>query len=140
MTENATRPATRARRPNREAVTTINQDGSRLILHPADTRGRFTRWRRLTAGVLIAIYILLPWIPVGGHPAVFLDVVNRRFHLFGLTFAAQDVWLAFFFVTGLGFTLYVITALFGRLWCGWACPHTLPRPCRSRPWWWLAAA
>ncbi|GHC05385.1 cytochrome c oxidase accessory protein CcoG [Cerasicoccus arenae] len=75
--------------------------------------------------MLISIYVLLPWIPIGGYPAVFLDIAERRFHLFGLTFAAQDMWLAFFFITGLGFSLYVVTALFGRLWCGWACPQTI---------------
>jgi len=111
--------------PNRESVTTINRDGSRKILHPADVSGAFTRWRRLFAAMLVGVYVLLPWIPINGNPAVFLDVLNRRFHLFGLTFAAQDLWLAFFFITGVGFSLFFITALFGRLWCGWACPQTV---------------
>jgi cytochrome c oxidase accessory protein FixG len=74
---------------------------------------------------LIAIYVLLPWIPVRGHPAVFLDVVELRFHFFGLTFAAQDLWLGFFVLTGMAFGLFYLTALFGRLWCGWACPQTV---------------
>ena len=112
-------------RPNRETVTTIRRDGSRRFLHPADVSGPFTRWRRVTALLLIAIYVLLPWIPVGGHPAVFLDVLGRRFHLFGLTFAVQDFWMAFFLITGLGFSLFFVTALFGRIWCGWACPQTV---------------
>ena len=112
-------------RPSRETPTTINQDGSRLFLHPADVKGFFTRGRRLFALILIGVYVLLPWIPINGHPAVFLDVINRRFHLFGLTFAAQDLWMAFFFITGLGFSLFFITSLFGRIWCGWACPHSV---------------
>jgi cytochrome c oxidase accessory protein FixG len=56
---------------------------------------------------------------------VFLDVAERRFHLFGLTLAAQDLWLLFFVITGLGFSLFFITALLGRIWCGWACPHSV---------------
>ncbi len=112
-------------RPSRETPTTINQDGSRLFLHPADVKGFFTRWRRTFALLLVGVYVLLPWIPINGHPAVFLDVINRRFHLFGLTFAAQDLWMAFFFITGLGFSLFFITSLFGRIWCGWACPHSV---------------
>ena len=111
--------------PTRESVITINRDGSRFFLHPADVDGLFTRLRRLFALLLIGIYVLLPWIPVNGNPAVFLDILNRRFHLFGLTFTAQDLWLAFFFITGLGFSLFFVTALFGRLWCGWACPQTV---------------
>lgn len=115
----------RQRLPNLDSVTTIAEDGSRVFLHPADVTGRFTWWRRIFAVLLVAIYFSLPFIPVRGRPAVFLDVMNQRFHLFGMTFAAQDFFLAFFFITGLGFTLFFVTALFGRLWCGWACPHSV---------------
>jgi cytochrome c oxidase accessory protein FixG len=112
-------------RPNRDVVTTIREDGSRLFLHPADARGWFTRARRWSGWFLVAIYLSMPWIPVGGHPAVFLDIAGRRFHLFGLTLAFQDTWLLFFGITGLGFGLFFITALLGRVWCGWACPQTV---------------
>ena len=118
-------PATSPVRPNRDSVTTIRDDGSRFFLHPADARGFWTRARRGSAWLLVAIYLLLPWIPVGGHPAVFLDIADRRFHLFGLTLAFQDVWLLFFAITGLGFSLFFITSLLGRVWCGWACPQTV---------------
>lgn len=113
------------KQPNLDTVTTINEDGSRFIVHPADVRGRFTRWRRITALLLIGVYLLLPWVPINGYPAVFLDVLNRRFHLFGLTFAAQDMWLLFFLVSGLAFLLFYVTAFLGRIWCGWACPQTV---------------
>ncbi len=111
--------------PNLDSVTTINEDGSRYFLHPADVTGRFNRWRRLSAYALIVVYFLLPWVPVNGNPAVFLDVAQRRFHLFGWTLAAQDMWLLFFLVTGVGFSLFFVTALLGRIWCGWACPQTV---------------
>ena len=111
--------------PTRDSVTTIREDGSRPFLFPADTHGRFTLARRVSAVLLIGFYLSLPWIQVGGYPAVFLDLAERRFHLFGLTLAAQDMWLLFFVITGLGFSLVFVTALFGRIWCGWACPHTV---------------
>jgi len=114
-----------SKQPNLESLTSINADGSRYFLHPADVRGRFTLFRRLFGVLLLAIYVLLPWIPIGGHPAVFLDLASRRFHFFGLTFLAQDLWIGFFLLTGLGFSLFYVTALFGRLWCGWACPYTV---------------
>jgi cytochrome c oxidase accessory protein FixG len=75
--------------------------------------------------ILIAIYVLLPWIPINGAPAVFLDVENRMFHLFGLTLVPQDLWVMFFAISGLGFGLFFITSLLGRIWCGWACPYTV---------------
>lgn len=111
--------------PNLDTVTTIRADGSRLFLHPADTRGRFTTARRLSAFALIGFYLALPWVKIGGYPAMFLDVAERRFHFFGWILAAQDIWLLFFLLTGVGFSLFFITALLGRVWCGWACPHTV---------------
>ena len=111
--------------PTRDSVTTIRDDGSRPFLFPADTHGRFTLARRASSVLLIGFYLSLPWIKIGGYPAVFLDLAERRFHLFGLVLAAQDMWLLFFVITGLGFSLFFVTALFGRLWCGWACPHTV---------------
>ena len=119
------RPATARHAPTIDSVTTINDDGSHYKLQPADVRGRFTNWRRLSAYALIVLYLALPWIPVGGYPALFLDVATRRFHFFGYTLAAQDAWLLFFGVSGLGFILFFITALLGRIWCGWACPQTV---------------
>ena len=111
--------------PIRDSVTTIRQDGSRLNLHPADVRGRFVNARRLVAVLLIAIYIALPWIKVGGHPAVFLDIAARRFHLFGFTLNLGDIWYLFFAITGLGVLIFFVTALLGRVWCGWTCPQTV---------------
>lgn len=110
---------------DRDSVATIRDDGSRAFLYPAETRGRFTRARQWVAAFLIVFYLSLPWIKVNGYPAVFLDIAGRRFHLFGLTLATQDLWLMFFVITGLGFSLFFVTALLGRIWCGWACPHTV---------------
>jgi len=113
------------KQPNLDSVTTINRDGSRFFLHPADVKGRWTLARRVFGVLLIGIYVALPWIPINGSPALFFDVENRRFHVFGLTLVPQDLWVMFFGVTGLGFTLFFVTALLGRLWCGWACPYTV---------------
>ncbi len=118
-------PKPSAHQPNRNSVTSINEDGSRYIIHPADVKGRYTMAIRVVAYFLILIYAALPWIPIGGYPAVFLDTSAMRFHFFGLTFASQDLWLAFFLITGLGFGLFYVTALAGRIWCGWACPQTV---------------
>jgi len=111
--------------PSLDSLSTVRADGSRRYVYPADVTGRFVQLRRITSAGLLAVYLALPWIPVNGYPAVFLDTENRRFHLFGLTLAAQDLWLLFFLISGLGFSLFFVTALFGRVWCGWACPQTI---------------
>ena len=110
---------------NTTSLGSIYADGSKRILHPADVSGRFTRWRRRVAAVLLVVYVALPWIPVNGFPAVFLDVQERRFHFFGLTLATQDLWVFFFLISGLGFSLFFVTSMLGRIWCGWTCPYTV---------------
>jgi cytochrome c oxidase accessory protein FixG len=108
-----------------EACGTLRTDGSRAFVYASDSRGKYTARRRAVGWLLIAVYLALPWIHVNGRPAVLLDIGHRRFHFFGTTLAAQDVWLFFFVITGLGFSLFFTTALLGRLWCGWACPQTV---------------
>ncbi len=115
----------KVKRPNLDSVTSINDDGSHHILHPADVKGRFTFARRVVAGLMIALYVVMPWIPINGAPALFFDVEMRRFHVFGITMVTQDMWVLFFAISGLGFLLFVITAVLGRIWCGWACPYTV---------------
>ena len=111
--------------PNLDSVTSVNQDGSHYVLHPADVSGKFMIGRRLFAIVLLIVYVVLPWITINDAPAVFLDVEQRQFHFFGITLAPQDLWVLFFGITGTGFALFFLTALLGRLWCGWACPYTV---------------
>jgi cytochrome c oxidase accessory protein FixG len=111
--------------PILEAKSSLRADGSRDFVHPADVKGRFAGARRVTFVALILVWLALPWIRIGSHPAVFLDVDRRQFFLFGATFNAQDIWLVFFLVTGLVFGLVYVTALLGRVFCGWACPQTV---------------
>ena len=108
-----------------EAPSSLRGDGSRAFVYPADVDGRYTLARRIGFVALMAIYIALPWIHVRGRPAVFLDIERREFDLFGLVFNAQDVALLAFLVTGAVFTLVLLTALAGRVFCGFACPQTV---------------
>ena len=117
--------ASNLKKPNLDSVTSINDDGSKYNIHPADVKGIFTTLRRLTAWFLILIYVALPWIPINGYPAVFIDVEELRFHFFGFTLLTQDFWVFFFLVSGLAFGLFVLAALVGRVWCGWFCPYTV---------------
>ncbi|MCE9667633.1 cytochrome c oxidase accessory protein CcoG [Myxococcus stipitatus] len=111
--------------PRIDQLASIHADGSRRALHPADVRGRYITRRRWVFAVLIGIYVALPLVEVGGHPAVHLDVAARRFYLFGATYNAQDFWRVLFLCTAAGFGLLFVTAWVGRAWCGWACPQTV---------------
>jgi cytochrome c oxidase accessory protein FixG len=106
-------------------LSSVRADGSRLAIHPSDVRGRFITARRVGFAVLIAIYLASPLVRFGGHPAVHLDVAQRRFYLLGSSFNAQDFWIVLFLATGFTFALLLVTAWRGRVWCGWACPQTV---------------
>lgn len=113
------------RQPNLETLYSINPDGSRNLLQPADVRGRWHTRKNIVFAVLIAIYVVVPWINIGGAPALRFDVPRRTAYIAGQTFTSQDFYLVFFLLTGFGFTLFAATALWGRIWCGYACPQTV---------------
>ncbi len=108
-----------------ESLYTINPDGSHRKIQTADVKGRYQQRKKLVWALLIAVYLVMPWVEIGGSPAILIDIGKRHFYLFGATYNAQDFYLAFFLITGLGFSLFVISAMWGRIWCGYACPHTV---------------
>ena len=109
----------------RDSLSTINEQGDREWLYPKKMKGKLYNLRHLLAYIFLAWFIILPFIQINGHPFFLLDVIHRRFIIFGLVFWPQD-----FFLFGLGmltFLVFIIlfTALFGRVFCGWACPQTI---------------
>jgi cytochrome c oxidase accessory protein FixG len=111
--------------PEYQHTSSIRSDGSRPKIRIAEVVGRFTTRKNWVFTLLILIFFTLPWIRVGAERLVLLWIQKREFTFFTLTFNAQDVYLIFFLVTGIGFSLFFITALYGRIWCGWTCPQTV---------------
>ncbi len=111
--------------PADRVLSTLNRDGSRRWLYPRVSPGRFLTGRRFVAYALLAIYNLLPWIPINGKPAILLDLPQREFTFFGATFLPTDTLLLMLFMVGVFVAVFLVTALFGRVWCGWACPQTV---------------
>jgi len=125
MADQARKGAPPKRRPDLDTVYSINTDGSRNVIHVADVRGQWQVFKNLAFPLLIMIYALMPWLQVRGHPLIHVDLPARVAHLFGLTFTNQDFYLMFFVLTGIGFSLFVVTALWGRIFCGYVCPQTV---------------
>ena len=95
-------------------------------LAPLGCDGRFQWARRFFALLLLIVYVALPWIPVNGFPAVFLDVLNRHFHFMGPHARGAGSGWAFFGHAGLGFSLFfVILALFGPCGAGGSTTATI---------------
>ncbi|MFN5347607.1 MAG: cytochrome c oxidase accessory protein CcoG [Bacteroidota bacterium] len=109
----------------RDSISTISKDGNRNWIFPKKPKGRFYNKRTLFSYFLLAVMFVGPFIKLNGHPFMLLNVVERKFILFGIAFWPQDFYL--FVLAMLTFVVFIIvfTALFGRLWCGWACPQTI---------------
>ncbi|MGH0034979.1 MAG: cytochrome c oxidase accessory protein CcoG [Myxococcota bacterium] len=95
------------------------------MLGARPVEGRFRRLRWAANAALIAVLVGIPWIRIGGDPLVLLDIPARQFHVFGLVIFPQELFFLWLIVIGLALLLFFITALLGRLWCGWACPQTV---------------
>lgn len=119
--------------PPERVLSTLNADGSRQWLEPRLSRGRFLEMRRWTAYVLIALFTLIPHIRIHGRPAMLLDLAKREFTFFGLTLLPTDSLILAFFLLTVFVGIFVLTALFGRVWCGWACPQTVYMEFLYRP-------
>jgi cytochrome c oxidase accessory protein FixG len=108
-----------------EVLSTLQKDGKRRWMYPAASKGRFY-WQRFALGwILIAFFVALPIVKIGGKPAVFLDLAHREFTFFGLTLYATDTIILMIFLLAVLLTVFFVTALFGRVWCGWGCPQTV---------------
>ncbi len=106
-------------------LSTLNVDGTRRYIRPKLAHGRFLTRRRVVAFALIALFVLLPRIRIGGRPALLIDLVSRELSAFGAVFRPSDgIVLALLGIT-IVIAVFLITALWGRVWCGWGCPQTI---------------
>lgn len=103
----------------------LRSDGSRNKIYPADVKGIYQSLKKIIHPIMMAIFVIVPLLHINGQRVLLLDIGNRNFFIFGLSFNAQDIYLLFFLVTGLAFALFFITAVVGRIFCGWACPQTV---------------
>jgi cytochrome c oxidase accessory protein FixG len=103
----------------------LDEFGGRQRIIPAEVKGYYRTWRTRIHGILLVILLILPWLRINGMQAVLIDLPGRRFEIFGLVFLSHDAPLLFFIVMLFVLGLVLMTALWGRVWCGWACPQTV---------------
>lgn len=114
-------------------LSTLNQDGSRRWIRPRPSPGRMRLARRVVAYGLIAVFTVLPYVKIGGKPAILLDIGARRFTVFGRTFLPTDTLALALLMLAIFVGVFLVTALAGRVWCGWACPQTVYMEFLFRP-------
>lgn len=104
---------------------TIGSQGKRKWVYQDIVSGKWASRRQIVIAVLILFYLVAPWISLNGQPFMLFDLVSRRFSFFGQTFLATDLYLLALLLVGSVLALFWFSAMFGRLWCGWACPQTV---------------
>lgn len=109
----------------RDSVATINQQGKRNWIFPTKPKGKLYNLRTYLSWVYLTILFGLPFIKVNGQPLFLANILERRFILFGVVFWPQDFFI--FMLGMLTFILFIVlfTVIFGRVFCGWACPQTI---------------
>ena len=98
---------------------------ARQKIHPRSIQGVFANWRWAMVWLTQLVFYGLPWLQWGERQMVLFDLEVKRFYLFGLVLYPQD----FIYLTGLliisALSLFLFTAVAGRLWCGFSCPQTV---------------
>jgi cytochrome c oxidase accessory protein FixG len=107
------------------AESTVSLFESAVTIYPKRAKGRYARLRVISMLALLGFYYVTPWISIGGTPLVWLDLPQRHFHVFGLDLVPQDLFLLTWLLLIAALTLFFVTSLAGRLWCGYACPQTV---------------
>jgi len=114
-------------------LSTLNVDGSRRFIRPKVVKGGFWRARRITAYALMFVFFIIPYLRLHGKPLVLLDIPRRQFTIFGTTFLPTETLLFMLLFLSVLVAIFLLTALFGRVWCGWACPQTVYMEFLFRP-------
>ncbi|WP_083824766.1 cytochrome c oxidase accessory protein CcoG [Idiomarina sp. A28L] len=93
-------------------------------IYVRETEGKVETTRRVLGFVLMALFAALPWLTWNGEQAILFNIIDQRFRIFGMTLWPQDLTiLAWIFMIS-AFALFLVTTLFGRVWCGFTCPQT----------------
>ncbi len=109
----------------RDTINTVDETGKRVWVYPKKPSGYYHRLRIAVTVVLLSILFAGPFIKINGQPLLLMNVFERKFVIFGQAFWPQDfVILALVLITFFVFII-LFTVVFGRVWCGWACPQTL---------------
>ncbi len=109
----------------RDSIATINEEGDRAWIYAQKPKGKLYNKRTVLSVLYLVLFFFLPFIYVNGEPLFLANISERKFILFGAIFWPQDLFL---FVLGmLTFILFIVlfTVVFGRIFCGWACPQTI---------------
>lgn len=109
----------------RDSLTTLNEQGDRMWIYAKKPAGFYHNMRALVAIICLAIFFIMPFIKLNGHPFVLINILERKFILFGIAFWTHDFHLLLLAMLTFFVFIILFTTVFGRAWCGWTCPQTV---------------
>lgn len=109
----------------RDKISTVDEKGKRVWVYPKKQFGKYFNRRQITAYFLLALMVAGPFIKIGGEPLLMINILERKFVFFGQIFWPEDIFLFAFGMIAFVVLVIVFTVVFGRLFCGWACPQTI---------------
>jgi cytochrome c oxidase accessory protein FixG len=109
----------------RDSIATITKEGKRNWIFPKKPKGKLYNARTYTSYVFLIIFFTLPFIKWMGEPLFMMNVLTRKFIVFGIVFWPQDFFLFALAMITFIVGIVVFTVVYGRAFCGWACPQTI---------------
>ncbi|MCC5927617.1 MAG: cytochrome c oxidase accessory protein CcoG [Cyclobacteriaceae bacterium] len=109
----------------RDTIATVDEKGNRIWVYPKKPKGNFHKWRVVVSVVLLTIFFAGPFIRVDGHEFMLINVFQRKFIIFGIPIWPQDFHILALAMIAFVVFIVLFTTVFGRIWCGWACPQTV---------------
>ena len=109
----------------RDHIATADREGRRQWIYPRKVKGRYYRWRTWFSWLLLLVMFAGPFVTIRGNPLLLMNIPERKFVVLGQIFWPQDMIIFAMAVLVFFIGVVVFTAVFGRIWCGWACPQTV---------------
>ncbi len=97
----------------------------RQKIYPREVHGLFAGLRTMGVAALLGLYYIVPWLQWDERQAVLFDLPERKFYIFNMVFWPQDFFYLALLLIVAALALFFVTALAGRVWCGYACPQTV---------------
>ena len=106
-------------------VAVVKMYTAREEIYPREIQGRYANMRWFFVWATQLLFYGLPWLNWNGRQAVLFDLGARKFYIFGIVLWPQDfIYLAALLIIS-AYSLFLFTAIFGRVWCGFTCPQTV---------------
>jgi len=109
----------------RDSIATVDKEGKRIWLYPRKPKGYFHNMRIIVAFIILGSFFIVPFIRINGHEFILINIFERKFILFGHIFMPQDFHLFALGLITFFVSIILFTVVYGRFFCGWACPQTL---------------